>query len=72
MRQPENAVFRDYFSNLYHFYEDYLAQWPFLREICGNLKIGRFNLNVMMRDSIFKKRIQKEATWVHYIGFWLG
>ena len=55
MRQPENEVFRDYFSNLYHFYEDYLAQWPFLREICGNLEIGRFNLQRYDEGQHFQK-----------------
>jgi len=41
---PGNEIFKQYFDELFLCYEDYTAQWPFLRKFAKNLEIGDFNL----------------------------
>lgn len=41
---PENKIFETYFDELFACYEDYQAQWPFLREMAEEVDIGSFNV----------------------------
>ncbi|MDG2175668.1 MAG: 2OG-Fe(II) oxygenase [Gammaproteobacteria bacterium] len=52
---PGNEVFNEYFKCLFDCHKDYLAQWPFLREIAENIEIGGFNLQRYHSGEHFQK-----------------
>lgn len=50
-----NEAFEEYFHSLFDCYEDYLTQWPFLKEFASDLEIGRFNIQRYQRGEHFAK-----------------
>jgi prolyl 4-hydroxylase len=41
---PGNEIFIEYFKLLFNCHNDYLLQWPFIRDFAGDLQIGKFNI----------------------------
>ena len=44
LNQAGNEVFKTYFESLFHCYEDYVSQWPFLEGFATELHVGKFNI----------------------------
>ena len=56
INKNENIIFQSYFENIFNFYKDYNAQWPFLKQIIGDtLIIGRFNMGRYDSGQHFQK-----------------
>jgi len=52
---PGNEAFKAYFEKLFECYKNYIEEWPFLKDIAGNLEIGSFNLQRYKPGQHFKK-----------------
>ena len=53
---PGNEVFKKYFfESLFGCYQDYVAQWPFLKTFGEELHIGRFNVQRYQSGQHFQK-----------------
>ena len=70
---PGNELFNEYIHSLFDCYEDYLAQWPFLAEIAGNLEIGRFNLGRYQSGEHFQKQHTERSSLntLHRVLAWM-
>ena len=55
LKQAGNEVFKSYFESLFDCYQDYVAQWPFLKTFREELHIGRFNLQRYQSGQHFQK-----------------
>jgi len=73
IKLPGNEAFEKYFNNLFSFYQDYLAQWPFLTKFADNLQIGAFNLQRYQSGQHFQS-LHSERTslnQIHRIFAWM-
>ena len=55
IKLPGNEVFGSYFNELFSCYEDYCAQWPFLKILAKELQVGTFNLQRYQSGQHFQK-----------------
>ncbi|KZR66178.1 MULTISPECIES: 2OG-Fe(II) oxygenase [Prochlorococcus] len=59
-----NEVLQKYFQQLFHCYNDYSDQWPFLKEAFPSVEIGSFNLQKYKPGQHFKN-LHTERTSIH-------
>lgn len=55
LNRAGNEVFKSYFESLFDCYQDYVAQWPFLKTFREELHVGRFNLQRYQSGQHFQK-----------------
>ena len=55
LNRAGNEVFKIYFESLFDCYQDYVAQWPFLKTFREELYVGRFNLQRYQSGQHFQK-----------------
>jgi len=73
---PGNEVFNTYFTGLSACYQDYIAQWPFLKGFTKDLEIGKFNLQRYQKGEHFQKlhaersnlgNLHRVLAWMTYL-----
>lgn len=70
---PKNEVFPKYFEKLHECYQDYLAQWPFLRMIAEEVHVGAFNIQRYERGQHFQKvhTERSDTSSLHRLFAWM-
>ena len=73
INQPGNEVFKKYLANLFKCHEDYLVQWPFLKEIGATLEVGSFNLGRYQAGQHFQRIHTERSTLdtLHRVLAWM-